>query len=190
MLPFCGYNMADYFAHWLEIGDADADKLPKIFFVNWFRKDADGRFLWPGFGENSRVLKWVFERVDGGGEAVETAIGLLPAEAPSTRPASMSSPTDMELLRVDGGWRRRSHRRPTTSASSSPSASPTQLDDRLDHKRPRLAYQSTPAGPRPPPACHAIQTSRPEVRPVGVAPQARPTTASCRLGVRRSSGRL
>ena len=79
MLPFCGYNMADYFAHWLSIGKAtDAAKLPKIFFVNWFRRDDDGRFLWPGFGENSRVLKWVFERVDGDADAVETPIGLLP----------------------------------------------------------------------------------------------------------------
>ena len=79
MLPFCGYNMADYFAHWLEIGErTDARKLPKLFFVNWFRKDADGKFLWPGYGDNSRVLKWMFERVSGGGEAVETPIGLLP----------------------------------------------------------------------------------------------------------------
>ena len=81
MLPFCGYNMADYFAHWLKLGaGADADALPKIFYVNWFRKDADGGFLWPGFGENSRVLAWIFERCAGSAEAVETAIGLMPAD--------------------------------------------------------------------------------------------------------------
>src|ERR671931_1032729 len=81
MLPFCGYNMADYFEHWLKIGRrGDADKLPKIFYVNWFRKDDDGKFLWPGYGENSRVLKWVFRRCDGEAEAVETPIGLVPAE--------------------------------------------------------------------------------------------------------------
>jgi phosphoenolpyruvate carboxykinase (GTP) len=80
MLPFCGYNMADYVAHWLDIGrSTDADKLPKLFYVNWFRKGADGKFLWPGYGENSRVLKWVVERVNGTGAAVETPIGLVPA---------------------------------------------------------------------------------------------------------------
>ncbi len=78
MLPFLGYNMADYFAHWLKIGKADGIELPKVFYVNWFRKDDDGKFLWPGFGENSRVLEWVFRRCQGEGEAVETAIGLLP----------------------------------------------------------------------------------------------------------------
>jgi phosphoenolpyruvate carboxykinase (GTP) len=80
MLPFCGYNMGDYFGHWLEIGAAtDADKLPKLFWVNWFRRGDDGAFLWPGFGENSRVLKWIIERVAGEGEAVDTPIGRVPA---------------------------------------------------------------------------------------------------------------
>ncbi len=79
MLPFCGYNMGDYFAHWLKIGrEADASKLPKIFYVNWFRKDPEGRFLWPGYGENSRVLSWVFARCAGHGIARETPIGHIP----------------------------------------------------------------------------------------------------------------
>jgi phosphoenolpyruvate carboxykinase (GTP) len=78
MLPFCGYNMADYFAHWLEIGRREGARLPKIFYVNWFRKHDDGRFLWPGFGENSRVLAWVFARCAGRGAALRTPIGLLP----------------------------------------------------------------------------------------------------------------
>jgi phosphoenolpyruvate carboxykinase (GTP) len=79
MLPFCGYNMGEYFRHWLEIGRrADADKLPRIFYVNWFRKDEHGRFLWPGFGENSRVLEWIFRRCAGDAGARETAIGLVP----------------------------------------------------------------------------------------------------------------
>jgi len=83
MLPFCGYNMGDYFAHWLSVGkSADAAKLPKIFYVNWFRKDAKGKFLWPGYGDNIRVLKWIFSRVDedaAAADAVSTAIGYLPA---------------------------------------------------------------------------------------------------------------
>src|SRR5579871_3823011 len=80
MLPFCGYNMADYFAHWLRIGRATSpDKLPKMFYVNWFRKDANGRWLWPGYGENSRVLEWVFNRVAGKADGIETAIGWVPA---------------------------------------------------------------------------------------------------------------
>jgi phosphoenolpyruvate carboxykinase (GTP) len=78
MLPFCGYNMADYFAHWLEMGRHQGAKLPRIFYVNWFRKDDDGKFLWPGFGENSRVLAWIFRRCEGSAEAVETKIGLIP----------------------------------------------------------------------------------------------------------------
>ena len=79
MLPFCGYNMGDYFAHWLRIGETgDDDKLPKLFYVNWFRKDADGKFLWPGYGENSRVLAWVFDRCSNTAAAHDTAIGRLP----------------------------------------------------------------------------------------------------------------
>jgi phosphoenolpyruvate carboxykinase (GTP) len=81
MLPFCGYNMGDYFGHWLSIaGKTDADKLPKIYFVNWFRKDSTGRFVWPGFGENSRVLAWIAGRLDGSAEATQTPLGMLPAK--------------------------------------------------------------------------------------------------------------
>jgi phosphoenolpyruvate carboxykinase (GTP) len=80
MLPFCGYNMADYFGHWLEIGRREGAVLPRVFYVNWFRKGADGKYLWPGFGENSRVLAWIFRRCDGQAGAVETPIGLVPAE--------------------------------------------------------------------------------------------------------------
>ncbi|WP_179646569.1 phosphoenolpyruvate carboxykinase (GTP) [Spinactinospora alkalitolerans] len=82
MLPFCGYNMGDYFGHWLEIGRAaDADRLPRIYYVNWFRKDGEGRFVWPGFGENGRVLKWIAERLRGRAEAVPTPIGNVPTGA-------------------------------------------------------------------------------------------------------------
>ncbi len=108
MLPFCGYNMADYFGHWLKIGrQADPDKLPRIFYVNWFRKDDDGRFLWPGYGENSRVLEWVFERCDGKAAAVESAIGLLPPQgAIPVEGLDLAEGAMDELLRVDlNGWR-------------------------------------------------------------------------------------
>jgi phosphoenolpyruvate carboxykinase (GTP) len=108
MLPFCGYNMADYFAHWLALGaKADAAKLPQIFFVNWFRRDEDGRFLWPGYGENSRVLKWVFERVAGTVGAVETPIGMLPAEGSLDVAGLKIDDADMKaLLSVDSdGWK-------------------------------------------------------------------------------------
>ncbi|MFM8562997.1 MAG: phosphoenolpyruvate carboxykinase (GTP) [Acidimicrobiia bacterium] len=108
MLPFCGYNMADYFAHWLAVGaKADASKLPQIFFVNWFRRDENGRYLWPGYGENSRVLKWVFERVNGSAGAVKTAIGLLPeAGALDLNGLDVSKDDLDELLKVDAeGWK-------------------------------------------------------------------------------------
>ena len=80
MIPFCGYNMGDYFQHWLDMGKKLGDKAPKIFHINWFRTDDDGKFLWPGFGENARVLKWVYERVTGKADAVETPIGYVPAK--------------------------------------------------------------------------------------------------------------
>jgi phosphoenolpyruvate carboxykinase (GTP) len=108
MLPFCGYNMADYFAHWLEIGrEGDAATLPRLFYVNWFRKGPDGNFLWPGYGENSRVLEWVFERCAGRGEAVKTPIGLLPATGAIPSDGLDVAPGAMaELLRVDRDeWR-------------------------------------------------------------------------------------
>ena len=102
MLPFCGYNMADYFGHWLELGGRDNVQMPKIFYVNWFRKDDDGRFLWPGFGENSRVLEWVFRRCDGDGEASETAIGLVPDPADLDTEGLDIEAADLEaLLTVD-----------------------------------------------------------------------------------------
>jgi len=108
MLPFCGYNMADYFAHWLKIGEqTDASKLPKIFYVNWFRRSADGRFLWPGFGENSRVLAWVFDRVNGGDTVAESPIGWVPAVGGIDVSGLDITDADMaELLAVDAEeWR-------------------------------------------------------------------------------------
>jgi phosphoenolpyruvate carboxykinase (GTP) len=102
MLPFCGYNMARYFAHWLVIGRRDGAQLPKVFMVNWFRKDENGRFLWPGFGENSRVLAWVFERCDERGGAQETPIGLVPAQGALDTDGIEISPKEMaKLLDVD-----------------------------------------------------------------------------------------
>ena len=107
MLPFCGYHMGDYFKHWIELGKkADASKLPKIFYVNWFRKTEDGKWLWPGYGENSRVLKWVFEQCDGSGKSVETPLGIMPTKDALDREGLDVSDADMdELLRVDkAGW--------------------------------------------------------------------------------------
>jgi phosphoenolpyruvate carboxykinase (GTP) len=102
MLPFCGYHMADYFGHWLRMGRTEGARLPRIFYVNWFRKGEDGRFLWPGFGENSRVLAWIFRRCDGEAEAVETPAGLVPAPgALDVRGLDLDEGALRELLTVD-----------------------------------------------------------------------------------------
>jgi phosphoenolpyruvate carboxykinase (GTP) len=107
MLPFCGYHMGDYFRHWLEMG-RQVPHPPKIFHVNWFRKGADGKFLWPGFGENVRVLKWILERVQGQGQAIETPIGFVPTADGLTLDGLDISPGAVaEVLRVDAGdWLR------------------------------------------------------------------------------------
>jgi phosphoenolpyruvate carboxykinase (GTP) len=108
MLPFCGYHMGDYFAHWLKVAEREGARLPKIFYVNWFRKDADGRFMWPGFGENSRVLAWIFGRVTGEADAVETPIGWVPPTGErgiDRTDLEVSEETMAELLAVDrDGW--------------------------------------------------------------------------------------
>ncbi|MET7290007.1 phosphoenolpyruvate carboxykinase (GTP) [Streptomyces sp. NPDC005573] len=103
MLPFCGYNMGDYMAHWVDVAkDKDQSLLPKIYYVNWFRKDDEGRFVWPGFGENSRVLKWIVERLEGTAEGVETPIGVLPTRAALDTDGLELSESDLDfLLKVD-----------------------------------------------------------------------------------------
>jgi phosphoenolpyruvate carboxykinase (GTP) len=108
MLPFMGYNVGDYMAHWLSIGrSTDAAKLPKLFWVNWFRKDSDGSFMWPGYGENSRVLKWVVERIEGSGEAADTPIGRVPTPAAIDRSGLDLADDEMTaILAVDAeAWR-------------------------------------------------------------------------------------
>jgi phosphoenolpyruvate carboxykinase (GTP) len=107
MLPFCGYNMAEYFAHWLKLGRREGAQLPRIFYVNWFRKDDDGRFLWPGFGENSRVLAWIAQRCAGRAGATETPIGLVPAEgALDVEGLDVSADDLAELFAIDpDDWR-------------------------------------------------------------------------------------
>jgi phosphoenolpyruvate carboxykinase (GTP) len=108
MLPFCGYHMGDYFAHWLKVAKRQGVQMPRVFYVNWFRKDEDGKFMWPGFGENSRVLAWVFERVAGRAQAVQTPIGLVPVSGDGgidTDGLDVSDVTLAKLLEVDrDGW--------------------------------------------------------------------------------------
>jgi phosphoenolpyruvate carboxykinase (GTP) len=98
MLPFCGYNMGDYFAHWLKMGERKGAKLPRIYFVNWFRKDTRGKFVWPGYGENCRVLRWISERIDGEAEAVDTPIGRVPSQASLDVSGLNLTPAALDLL--------------------------------------------------------------------------------------------
>jgi phosphoenolpyruvate carboxykinase (GTP) len=107
MQPFCGYNMADYFGHWLAMGDRLGKYAPRIFYVNWFRKSPEGKWLWPGFGDNSRVLKWMCERIEGKVGAVETPIGFMPKEGDLDLAGLTIPAADLaELLRVDpAAWR-------------------------------------------------------------------------------------
>lgn len=107
MLPFCGYNMGDYFAHWVKMGEKNPNTGIKFFFVNWFRKTKEGKWLWPGYGENSRVLKWVFEQCEGTGKSVETPIGIMPSADAIELPAGVSADDMKELLSVDiEGWKK------------------------------------------------------------------------------------
>ena len=103
MLPFCGYNMGDYFGHWLSMaGKTEAAKLPRLYFVNWFRKNEDGKFVWPGFGDNARVLKWIAERLDGESAAVDTPVGRVPTREALDLSGLDLSATDLStLLDVD-----------------------------------------------------------------------------------------
>jgi phosphoenolpyruvate carboxykinase (GTP) len=140
MLPFCGYNMGDYFAHWLSFAQrTDRSKLPKIYFVNWFRKDATGRFLWPGYGENSRVLKWIGERVEGCGKAQRTPIGNLPtADALDVSGLNLPAQNLKALTSMDvEAWRREAED-VAASYAKFDNHLPKALADQLQQLRQRL----------------------------------------------------
>jgi phosphoenolpyruvate carboxykinase (GTP) len=134
MLPFCGYHMGDYFAHWIRIGRQTPEAAqPKFFFVNWFRKTKDGKYLWPGYGENSRVLKWIFERCEGRGKAVESPIGYMPDSDAIDRPADVSDEAMKELLYVDNErWKAELDDVKTGHYPKFGSKLPQELKDQLD----------------------------------------------------------
>jgi len=140
MLPFCGYNMGDYFAHWLSFAKkTDRSKLPKVFFVNWFRRSADGKFLWPGYGENSRVLKWICERVEGTGKAQTTPIGNIPtSDALDLSNLNLADTDVKELLAVDlAGWKTEIADVAANYAKLG-NALPKALNDQLDSLKQRI----------------------------------------------------
>jgi phosphoenolpyruvate carboxykinase (GTP) len=134
MLPFCGYHMGDYFSHWIRMGEkTPLASQPRFFFVNWFRKTKEGKWLWPGYGENSRVLRWVFERCDGGEKAIETPIGFMPAPDAIDRPAGVSAEDMKELLAVDvDGWKAELSGIKADHYSKFGSRLPKELNDQLD----------------------------------------------------------
>jgi phosphoenolpyruvate carboxykinase (GTP) len=102
MLPFCGYNMAGYFAHWLKLGRREGAVLPRIYYVNWFRKDDGGKFIWPGFGENSRVLAWIFRRCEGTADGADSVLGIVPtADSLETNGLDLDAAALEQLLTVD-----------------------------------------------------------------------------------------
>ncbi len=141
MLPFCGYHMGDYFRHWVNIGKkSSAEKLPKIFYVNWFRKDENGKFIWPGYGENSRVLAWIFDRCDGKDNAVDTAIGFMPKEgAINTDGLDISKEQMHEILSVDvEGWKKEIKDIRENHYPKFGSKLPKELSDALDTLENRL----------------------------------------------------
>jgi phosphoenolpyruvate carboxykinase (GTP) len=139
MRPFCGYNMAEYFQHWLDIGETQGAKLPRVFYVNWFRKDDEGKFLWPGFGENSRVLEWVFRRCEGKGETVETPIGLVPAAADlDTEGLDLAPEALAELLAVDAEQVKAELPQVEQHLAQFGDDLPTPLRDQLDRLKARL----------------------------------------------------
>ena len=141
MLPFCGYHMGDYFGHWLRMGQkTPVASQPKFFFVNWFRKTKEGKWLWPGYGENSRVLRWVFERCDGSGEAVKTPIGYMPAKGAIDPPSGVTYEDMTELLKVDiEGWKAEIADVKSAHYPKFGSRLPKELMDQLDAISERLA---------------------------------------------------
>jgi phosphoenolpyruvate carboxykinase (GTP) len=140
MLPFCGYNMGDYFAHWLAIGSRDGAQLPRLFWVNWFRKGDDGSFLWPGFGDNSRVLAWIVGRLDGTADAVDTPIGRVPAPgALDVSGLDLDERTVERLVSVDAdSWRQEVPQIEVHYAALGDHV-PSELRDELEELEKRLA---------------------------------------------------
>ena len=140
MLPFCGYNMGDYLAHWLSFAQrTDRAKLPKVFFVNWFLKNGSNKFLWPGYGENSRVLKWICERVDGAGKAQKTPIGNLPTpDALDLSGLNLPAENVKKLLAVNVADWKKEIVDVTANYAKFGNHLPKQLNEQLDNLRQRL----------------------------------------------------